>query len=162
MLAGIARARRCGLDVPLVWAGQLSEAQMAHICARATQIGTGDALRLIGYVSDDQLAVLYRAALAHVLLSRFEGFGLTVVEAMACGCPVMTTPAGSLAEIAGDAAIIVEPEDHAAIGQGLVRLALDSAYRAGLVERGKARAPRFSLEIQAAAMASVYREFLQV
>jgi glycosyltransferase involved in cell wall biosynthesis len=74
----------------------------------------------------------------------------------------MTTRAGSLGEIAGDAAITVEPEDHAAVGAGLVRLATDSALRADLSQRGKARAPRFSLQVQAREMARVFRDFLQV
>ena len=76
----------------------------------------------LGYVSDDELRVLYRAARAHLLVSRCEGFGLTVVEAMAAGCPVVTTKGGSLSEVAGDAALQVDPENLAAIGDALVRL----------------------------------------
>jgi glycosyltransferase involved in cell wall biosynthesis len=162
MMAGIALARQRGTDLTLVWAGALSDSQTQHIKSVAEQAGASDALRLIGYVSDEQVAVLYRNALAHVLISRFEGFGLTIVEAMASGCPVMTTRAGSLGEIAGDAALTVEPEDHAAVGAGLVRLASDSAFRADLSQRGRARAPQFSLQVQAREMARVFREFLQV
>ncbi len=162
MMAGIALARRRGADISLVWAGALSEAQTAHIRAVAEQAGAADALQLIGYVSDEQVAVLYRCAIAHVLLSRFEGFGLTIIEAMASGCPVMTTPAGSLAEIAGDAAITVDPEDHEAVGAGLVRLMSDRGLRDDLSRRGRERAPRFSLDVQAREMTRVYRNFLQV
>jgi glycosyltransferase involved in cell wall biosynthesis len=162
MMAGIALARQRGVEISLVWAGPLSESQTEHIRAVASQAGAADALHLIGYVSDDQVAVLYRCAVAHLLLSRFEGFGLTIIEAMASGCPVMTTQAGSLAEIAGDAAITVDPEDHAAVGNGLARLVADAALRADLSERGQSRAPRFSLAVQAREMARVYREFLQV
>ncbi len=162
MLAGVALARRQGVELTLAWAGQLSDSQQAFIRAVAERAGAADALKLIGYVTDEQVAVLYRCAVVHMLLSRFEGFGLTIIEAMASGCPVMTTRAGSLAEIAGDAAVTVEPEDHAAIGSGLARLATDAAYRAELSERGRAQAPRFSLDVQAHAMANVYREFLQV
>ena len=162
MLAGVAWARQQGVDISLVWAGQLSDSQQAHIRSVAEQVGAADALKLLGYVTDEQVAVLYRCAVAHVLLSRFEGFGLTIIEAMASGCPVMTTRAGSLAEIAGEAALTVDPEDHAAIGSGLSRLATDATYRAELSERGRAQAPRFSLDVQARAMATVYRNFLQV
>jgi len=160
MVGGIAKARANGADISLVWAGQLSEAHQALIQAAAQSAGIGEALKLIGYVSDEQIAVLYRCATAHTLLSRFEGFGLTVIEAMASGCPVVTTKAGSLAEIAGDAAITVDPEDYAAIGSALLRLGTDESYREDLVERGRARAPLFSLDVQAQAMATVYRSFL--
>jgi glycosyltransferase involved in cell wall biosynthesis len=160
MVGGLARARAAGADVSLVWAGQLSEVHRAHIQDVAQKAGVDESLVLIGYVSDEQVAVLYRRALAHLLLSRFEGFGLTVIEAMASGCPVITTHAGSLAEIAGDVAITVDPEDHDAIGAALVRIATDASCRAALASRGQQRAPLFSLDVQANAMAAVYRGFL--
>lgn len=74
----------------------------------------------------------------------------------------MTTQAGSLAEVAGDAAVTVDPEDHEAIGAALARLAVDTDFRAKLVQRGRVRAPLFSLDVQARAMAAVYRQFLNV
>jgi glycosyltransferase involved in cell wall biosynthesis len=160
MAAGVARARAKGTDVKLVWAGQLSEAQQQVIRASAERAGVADHLHLIGYASDEQIAVLYRHAVAHTLLSRFEGFGLTVIEAMASGCPVITTRAGSLGEIAGDASITVDPEDHDAIGQALFSLATNDETRSDFIRRGKERAPRFSLDVQAHAMAAVYRSFL--
>lgn len=162
MVGGIARARARGAKLELVYAGQLSTDHQAIINRAAAAAGVTDAVHLIGYVSDEQVAVLYRSAVAHTLLSRFEGFGLTVIEAMASGCPVVTTHAGSLAEVAADAAVTVDPEDHEAIGDALVRLTLDAAFRAELVEKGRARAPRFSLEVQAQAMAAVYTKFLNV
>jgi glycosyltransferase involved in cell wall biosynthesis len=80
-----------------------------------------------------------------------------VVEAMAAGCPVVTTDEGSLAEVAGDAASKAHPQDADAIGDALVRLAKDGALRAELIRRGRARAPMFSREAQARAMVEVYR-----
>jgi glycosyltransferase involved in cell wall biosynthesis len=124
------------------------------------RFGVSDAVRMLGFVSDDELAVLYRAASAHVLVSRCEGFGLTVVEAMASGCAVLTTRGGSLDEVAGDAALTVDPDDHAAIGDALLRLASDAALRADLAERGRKRAPQFSRAVQATAMARAYRRLL--
>jgi glycosyltransferase involved in cell wall biosynthesis len=160
MVGGIAHARALGLDVDLVWAGQLSDEQAATVRTRAREAGVENALRFIGYVSDEEVSLLYRAAVAHTLVSRAEGFGLTVVEAMASGCPVVTTAGGSLAEVAGDAALTVAPDDHAAIGRALVRLAREPDLRSSLIDRGRERAPRFSLAAQAKAMADVYRRFL--
>jgi glycosyltransferase involved in cell wall biosynthesis len=94
------------------------------------------------------------------LVSRCEGFGLTVVEAMAAGCPVVTTNGGSLLEVAGDAALEVDPEDPPAIGDALLRLCRDPELAADLVRRGRDRAPAFSRAAQARAMARVYRTFL--
>jgi glycosyltransferase involved in cell wall biosynthesis len=116
---------------------------------------------MLGFVSDEELAVLYRAARAHVLVSRCEGFGLTVVEAMAAGCPVLTTRGGSLDEVAGDAALTVDPDDHAGIGAALARLFSDEALRADLAGRGQKRAPQFSRAVQATAMARAYRRLLE-
>jgi len=79
---------------------------------------------------------------------------------MASGCPVLTTRGGSLGEVAGDAALTVDPEDHAAIGAALTRLVSDEGLRASLSRLGRERAPRFSRRVQAVAMARAYRELL--
>jgi len=79
---------------------------------------------------------------------------------MAAGCPVITTARGSLAEVAGDAALTVDPEDHAAIGASLVRLGSEPILRNHLAERGRERAKAFSRRAQATAMIHVYRNFL--
>ena len=162
MVDGLAVARSQGADLCLAWAGKLSEAETAIVEDSARRAGVSNFVRRLGYVRDEELAVLYRAAVAHVLASRGEGFGFTVVESMAAGCPVVTTRAGSLAEVAGDAALVVDPEDHDAIGAALVRLHRDSALREELRARGRERAPRFSLDAQAREMAAVYRRFLAV
>lgn len=162
MLAGLAHARAQGLDLELLWAGSLDAGHIAAIDAEAARFGVSHAVRRLGYVSDDELSVLYRAAIAHLFVSRYEGFGLTVVEAMAAGCPVITSNGGALAEVAADAALTVDPEDHVAIGQAIARVCRDEALRAQLVRRGRARAPLFSRAAQARAMARVYRDFFGV
>lgn len=162
MLAGVAKARAEGAELSLAWAGRLSAEHQALIQRIAAEVGAKDALRFLGYVSDAEVGVLYRSAVAHTLLSRYEGFGLTVIEAMASACPVITTQEGSLAEIAGDAAVSVDPEDHASVAAALLRLMNNDTYREEVVARGLARAPRFSLDAQASAMDRVYRRFLEL
>ena len=107
-----------------------------------------------GYVSKDELARLYRDAAALLLLSRYEGFGLPVLEAMASGTPVVLSDDAALREVAGDAAVYVEDGDAAAA----VRLAL--AERERLAAAGIARAARFSWGETARLTAAAYRRVL--
>ncbi|GAC1542236.1 MAG: hypothetical protein NVS3B10_06670 [Polyangiales bacterium] len=142
MLSAIAAVR----DVPLVraWAGKLTDSEVATRRAAAARLGVGDRLRLLGFVDDTDLAALHRCALAHVLVSFAEGFGLTLVEAMACGAPVIATAGSSRAEGAGDAALLVDPADPQAIAAAARRLAGDRGLRVDLRTRGVERAQRFS------------------
>jgi glycosyltransferase involved in cell wall biosynthesis len=160
MMAGLAHARRAGVDVTLAWAGSLAPARAAHVDALARAAGVDGAFRRLGFVADADLAGLYRASLAHLFVSRVEGFGLTVVEAMAAGCPVITTRAGSLGEVAGDAALVVDAEDHAGIGDAIVRLARGPALRDELAAAGRARARTFSHDRQAREMVDAYTRAL--
>jgi glycosyltransferase involved in cell wall biosynthesis len=161
LVGALGHVRRQESDIELAWAGHLTPPHRARVEELARQAGVEGALRLLGFVDDDELNVLYRAACAHLLVSRCEGFGLTVVEAMAAGCPVVTTAAGSLAEVAGDAALTVDPEDHEAIAAAVVRLLQEPGLRERLVERGRLRAPTFSLPAQAHATVSAYRRVLE-
>jgi glycosyltransferase involved in cell wall biosynthesis len=99
-----------------------------------------------GYVADADVAALYSAALALVFPSLYEGFGFPVAEAMRCGTPVICSNTSSLPEIAGDAALLVDPLDADAIAEAIRRVAGDSDLRASLSARGKARAARFTWE----------------
>jgi len=160
MMAALARARAGGADLHLAWAGHLQAGHIEGVLREARRFGVLEAVSRLGYVSDDELRALYRAARAHLLISRCEGFGLTVVEAMAAGCPVVTTQGGSLGEVAGDAALQVDPEDATATGNALVRLCREPDLADDLVRRGRERARVFSRAAQARAMAGVYRAFL--
>jgi len=101
---------------------------------------------LLGYVSAAELENLYRRASIFAFPSLGEGFGMPVLDAMAHGVPVITSITSALPEVAGDAALVVDPHDTPAIGDALKKLAADEALRAGLAARGLARAREFPWE----------------
>jgi glycosyltransferase involved in cell wall biosynthesis len=144
-LAALTAAREVGL--PLVVVGPEKDAELG----RALRQGGAD---LRGYVSKDALVELYRGAAALVFPSRFEGFGLPVLEALACGTPVVAADEPALREVAGDAAIYAQDGDFGAA----VRCAL--AERARLSAAGIERARLFSWAETARLTAAVYRQVL--
>lgn len=97
-----------------------------------------------GYVADSDTAALYSGALALIFPSLYEGFGFPVIEAMRCGTAVLCSSTSSLSELAGDAALTIDPLDVNAIQDGIGRLIADSDLRAELVQRGYRQAARFS------------------
>ena len=105
----------------------------------------------------EDLPALYNLGELFVFPSLYEGFGLPVVEAMACGTPVITANSSSLGEIAGDAAITVDPLSTDALAQAIRSLATDEAYRRDLSERGWLRARTFSWTQTAKEMLAVYQ-----
>ena len=115
-------------------------------------------VKLAGWVADATLHGLYAAADGFAYPSLYEGFGLPVLEAMAHGTPVLTSDRSSLPEVAGDAALLVDPTDQAALAEGLVRLVTDATLRAELARRGHDRAARFSWPATAAATWAAYKD----
>ncbi len=109
----------------------------------------GDRLVRTGYVADADLPALYTGAVALVFPSLFEGFGFPVLEAQACGTPVIASTTTSLPEVAGDAALLVNPLDTHAIAQAMHRLLEDEPLHADLAARGRANAARFTWEASA-------------
>ncbi|MBN2360753.1 MAG: glycosyltransferase family 4 protein [Deltaproteobacteria bacterium] len=109
----------------------------------ARDLGVGDRIRFVGHVPGDHLPPLYRGAVALLFPSLYEGFGLPVLEAMACGTPVLTSTATALPEVAGDAALLVDPTSVPEIARGIERLYGDAELRATLRERGLQRARQF-------------------
>ncbi len=110
-----------------------------------------------GYVSDDQLRALYAAASVYVHPSLYEGFGLTVLEAMAAGCPVVTSNVYSLPEVAGDAALLVDPLDNGSLADAIKSICMDNGLADELTAKGKARAKLFQWDECAAQVAQIYR-----
>jgi glycosyltransferase involved in cell wall biosynthesis len=130
-------------------------AEAIHAAAAASPASRS--VRFLGFVPDDALPELYRAADAFVYPSLFEGFGFPPIEAMATGCPVISSTRGSLREVVADAAAVVEPEDVDGIAAALRRLATDPAERARLRAAGHANARRFDWGTNAASLVEIYR-----
>ena len=101
-------------------------------------------VRSIGYVPVDDLVQLYNAADFFLLPSRYEGFGIPIVEAMRCGAPVLTSDRGAMEEVAGDAAVLVDPSSVPALAEGIIQLATGAGLRKRLRSKGLKRAEMFS------------------
>jgi glycosyltransferase involved in cell wall biosynthesis len=125
--------------------------------AIAAAAGAPDAVVLPGAVGEDRLRMLYRRATALVYPSRYEGFGLPVLEAMACGTPVIASRAASLPEVIGDAGILLDPDDGAGWADAIVRVLTDADLRARMTTVGLARAATFTWERTARTTLGVYR-----
>jgi glycosyltransferase involved in cell wall biosynthesis len=111
-----------------------------------------------GRLSTNDLQLLYSSTDLFVFPSLYEGFGMPVLEAMACGAPVLTSNSTALAEVAGDAAVLADPQDARALGEAMIRALEDEPLRAALKVKGFARAKQFSWEQAAAKTVALYRE----
>jgi glycosyltransferase involved in cell wall biosynthesis len=143
-----------GLRLVLVGPDKGAEQQSRQAVSR---LQLNDRVEFAGHVEREELASLYRDAEALVFPSRYEGFGLPVVEAMASGTPVVAAAAGAVPEVAGDAAILVEPGDPVALAGGIERALAD---RERLVRAGLERAKRYSWARTAEQTLAVYRDLL--
>jgi glycosyltransferase involved in cell wall biosynthesis len=117
-------------------------------CIERNQVA--QSVYFVGSVQEARLPSLYRSAEALVFVSLYEGFGLPVLEAMACGTPVVSANATALPEVAGDAALLVDPTSVEQIAQAMDRIISDTALRRRLRERGLGQAARFSWKYTAA------------
>lgn len=114
-----------------------------------------DRVRLLGFVADEDLPSLYRGAALFAFPSLYEGFGLPVLEAMACGVPVVCSAASSLPEVAGDAALLVDPLDVDALSKAMDQALQDDALQQAMIERGLTQAARFTWERSARQLSDV-------
>jgi len=127
----------------------------------ASRLGVRSAVREIGSVDDETLVGWYNAAAALVFPSLWEGFGWPPLEAMACGTPVVTSNTPAIAEVVGDAGILVPPGDANALAAGIERVVTDRTFAQSLRQKGLARAREFTWARTAAATMAVYERVLR-
>jgi len=140
---GIFRSRYPESDLRLVCTGAPG-AQMESLREKAERMGLGNRVLFLGYVPDEEFAALMQTALAVIFPSLYEGFGMPVLEAMACGTPVLCSNVTSLPEVAGDAALFYDPRKPTEIADAIGRIVDDPALAEDLAKRGYQRVAAFS------------------
>lgn len=154
-------ALRAVADIASSWSGRLVVAgEPLSVGQRrlATQLGLMDRIIEISGASNELLEALYNGALALLFPSRFEGFGWPIIEAQACGCPVICSSADPLPEVAGAGAILCDPGDPAAFGRAILTLARDPSHRNALVSAGFGNASGYDRPRLIAQFVSLYEQ----
>ncbi|MCY3833171.1 MAG: glycosyltransferase family 1 protein [Chloroflexi bacterium] len=160
VIEALARLRGAGYELHYAIAGGHGwlEDEMVRTIHRH---GMGDFVHLLGFVEDRDLPALYTGARMLAMASLYEGFGLPILEAMACGAPVIAGNLSSLPEVAGHAALLVDPFDADAIVEAILLLHSDSARRLKLIEAGYEQIRAFSWERAAIQLKSIYDQMLE-
>jgi glycosyltransferase involved in cell wall biosynthesis len=151
-----ALARRVPEPLLVFTGGEGGAEELVRSAVRAS--GVGDRIRRVGRVADDDLDALYREAVAMVFPSRYEGFGMPVLEAMSRRCPVVAADATALPEVVAGAGLLLDPGDPAPWTAAMVQLLDDRGAARQLAEAGEARARSFDWAVAATRLADVYRE----
>ncbi len=159
VIEAVAAVREQGHDLHYAIAGGKGwlEDEMQRTIAR---LGADEYVHLLGLVADEDLPALYSEARALIMASLYEGFGLPVLEAFACGAPVICSNISSLPEVAGEAALLVDPYDGSAICDAILTLENDAALQGRLVEAGYQQAAQFTWEKSARQLHSIYTDLL--
>jgi glycosyltransferase involved in cell wall biosynthesis len=137
---------RIRLELPLVVCCNFNPGELEILKGIARRMGIGDDIVWTGLVPDEALAALYAAATVVVHPSRYEGFGLPVLEAMASGAPVITTTASSMPEVAGDACVLVDPDDYDGFAAAIRTVTSDEELMARMRRKSVARAAQITTE----------------
>lgn len=158
LLEALAMLRdRHQIKAPLVCSGRITEDHFHRIEARTREMGLSSQVQFLGYVSTQELQVLYRLCRCLVFPSKFEGFGMPVLEAFRAGVPVACSDVTCLPSLAGNAALVFDPDNPDQITEALLRLWTDEALCQTLIERGHARASAFSWQRTARTFRAHYR-----
>ena len=162
LLEGYAHARRGRAELPdLLILGRIDEGPTLEAVEESLdRLQLREHVRLTGYRPADQLPAFYRRARAHIIASLGEGFGLPVLEAMACGCPVLVANVGALPEVAADAALMFDVGSNEEFAESILRISSDESLRGRLIEAGLERVKKFRLQAAARSVLEVYAELL--
>ncbi len=160
LVRAVAHARSSGVgDLHLVLAGQPGW-RAEQVQRTIDEVDGGGWVHKLGYVNDDRLLALYSAADIVAYISLYEGFGLPVIEALGCGAVVVASSTTAIPEVAGDAALLVDPASDQSVADGIERAATDAELRAALRTAGPARAATFTWERCAERTMVAYRQAL--
>ncbi len=160
LIQSLKQIRAAGLDIDLAIAGGKGWLD-ADILAAAAESDIAGHVHLLGYVPDADLPLLYTHAACFAMPSLYEGFGLPILEAMACGTPVVTSNISSLPEAAGDAGLLCDPYSPESIADALTRLLTDTALRQTCIQHGYLHAARHTWDAGAATLLGVFNDLLR-
>lgn len=156
-------AKALGEDYPLVLAGTRPDESAPHIPpynAYIEELGLTDSVHWVGYIDEADKPAVYRGAQSFVFPSRYEGFGLPPLEAMACGVPVVTSNSSSLPEVVGDAGFAIDPDDERQMGGSIIATVIQEELAAEFKQKGLAQAANFSWEKTAMETLLIYTEVI--
>ncbi len=156
LIQALGKLQEQGLEPHLILAGPNGWLGNSRLEEAIQEAGLAGRVRYLGYVPEEDLPGLYSLATLFAFPSLYEGFGLPPLEAMACGAPTLTSRGSAMAEVCGEAALLVDPRDVDEMAQGLARLWTDASLRAELRERGFRQARKYSWEQTARETAALY------
>ena len=144
-------------DIKLVLAGDVTN----ELSQLADKLRISDRLVFLGFVEEENLPSIYRGAVAVMFVSLYEGFGIPLIEGMACGVPVLASNVSALPEISGGAAYLVDPHDVDEISSGIERIVSDMVLREKLINRGNIRSLEFSWDDSASKVWEIFASVSQ-